>query len=167
MAGAWHALSYDSNGRKCQHWFLGDPQVYHSFVLFVPGCCARFSARSSLYIHSKKHLQDVGAPKSRCPVSSCNRLFTSKHSMKAHVVRQHSRRPGLLVYFSLKALQRCVCLTCVREARACPSFLPPPPSEVVWLWIKLIEHNEVLLAHKPWLPSLVLSFGLSSATFCL
>ncbi|XP_058422570.1 zinc finger protein ZXDC isoform X3 [Diceros bicornis minor] len=61
----------------------------------VEGCCARFSARSSLYIHSKKHLQDVGAPKSRCPISSCNRLFTSKHSMKAHVVRQHSRRPDL------------------------------------------------------------------------
>nr|KAF6359379.1 ZXD family zinc finger C [Pipistrellus kuhlii] len=59
----------------------------------VEGCCARFSARSSLYIHSKKHLQDVVAPKSRCPVSSCNRLFTSKHSMKAHVVRQHSRHP--------------------------------------------------------------------------
>ncbi|XP_054579793.1 zinc finger protein ZXDC isoform X4 [Eptesicus fuscus] len=61
----------------------------------VEGCCARFSARSSLYIHSKKHLQDVVAPKSRCPVSSCNRLFTSKHSMKAHVVRQHSRPPDL------------------------------------------------------------------------
>ncbi|XP_016052802.1 PREDICTED: zinc finger protein ZXDC isoform X2 [Miniopterus natalensis] len=61
----------------------------------VEGCCARFSARSSLYIHSKKHLQDVVAPKSRCPVSSCNRLFTSKHSMKAHVVRQHSRRADL------------------------------------------------------------------------
>ncbi|XP_032943812.1 zinc finger protein ZXDC isoform X4 [Rhinolophus ferrumequinum] len=61
----------------------------------VEGCCARFSARSSLYIHSKKHLQDVAAPKSRCPVSSCNRLFTSKHSMKAHVVRQHSRHPDI------------------------------------------------------------------------
>lgn len=61
----------------------------------VEGCCARFSARSSLYIHSKKHLQDVAVPKSRCPVSSCNRLFTSKHSMKAHVVRQHSRHPDL------------------------------------------------------------------------
>ncbi|XP_028700371.2 zinc finger protein ZXDC isoform X1 [Macaca mulatta] len=62
----------------------------------VEGCCARFSARSSLYIHSKKHVQDVGAPKSRCPVSTCNRLFTSKHSMKAHMVRQHSRRQDLL-----------------------------------------------------------------------
>ncbi|KFO21931.1 Zinc finger protein ZXDC [Fukomys damarensis] len=62
----------------------------------VEGCCARFSARSSLYIHSKKHLQDVGAPKSRCPVSSCNRIFTSKHSMKAHVVRQHSQRQDLV-----------------------------------------------------------------------
>ncbi|ELK30600.1 Zinc finger protein ZXDC [Myotis davidii] len=61
----------------------------------VEGCCARFSARSSLYIHSKKHLQDVVAPKSRCPVSNCNRLFTSKHSMKAHVVRQHSQRQDL------------------------------------------------------------------------
>ncbi|KAM5280198.1 zinc finger protein ZXDC [Ctenodactylus gundi] len=58
----------------------------------VEGCCARFSARSSLYIHSKKHLQDMSAPKSRCPVSSCNKVFTSKHSMKAHVVRQHSPR---------------------------------------------------------------------------
>ncbi|XP_014440166.1 zinc finger protein ZXDC [Tupaia chinensis] len=62
----------------------------------VEGCCARFSARSSLYIHSKKHLQDVAAPKSRCPVSSCARLFASKHSMKAHVVRQHSRRQDVL-----------------------------------------------------------------------
>ncbi|XP_063116268.1 zinc finger protein ZXDC isoform X4 [Cavia porcellus] len=62
----------------------------------VEGCCARFSARSSLYIHSKKHLQDVGAPKTRCPVSSCNRLFTSKHSMKAHVLRQHSQRQDLV-----------------------------------------------------------------------
>ncbi|KAJ8786186.1 hypothetical protein J1605_006406 [Eschrichtius robustus] len=59
------------------------------------GCCARFSARSSLYIHSKKHLQDVAAPKSRCPVSSCHRLFSSKHSVKAHVIRQHHRHPDL------------------------------------------------------------------------
>ncbi|XP_048212309.1 LOW QUALITY PROTEIN: zinc finger protein ZXDC [Perognathus longimembris pacificus] len=65
------------------------------FACPVNGCCARFSARSSLYIHSKKHLQDVGAPKSRCPVPSCGRLFTSKHSMKAHVARQHSQRPDL------------------------------------------------------------------------
>ncbi|KAB1263845.1 Zinc finger protein ZXDC [Camelus dromedarius] len=65
------------------------------FVCPVEGCCARFSARSSLYIHSKKHLQDVAAPKSRCPVSSCDRLFTSKHSMKAHMVRQHRRPPDL------------------------------------------------------------------------
>ncbi|XP_037659438.1 zinc finger protein ZXDC isoform X2 [Choloepus didactylus] len=62
----------------------------------VEGCCARFSARSSLYIHSKKHLQDVDASKSRCPVSSCNRLFTSKHSMKTHVVKQHNLRQDLL-----------------------------------------------------------------------
>ncbi|KAB0339676.1 hypothetical protein FD754_023737, partial [Muntiacus muntjak] len=65
------------------------------FTCPVEGCHARFSARSSLYIHSKKHLQDVTAPKSRCLVSSCDRLFASKHSMKAHVLRQHRRHPDL------------------------------------------------------------------------
>ncbi|XP_022418198.1 zinc finger protein ZXDC-like isoform X3 [Delphinapterus leucas] len=65
------------------------------FACPVEGCCARFSARSSLYIHSKKHLQDVAAAKSRCPVSSCHRLFASKHSVKAHVIRQHHRHPDV------------------------------------------------------------------------
>uniref|UniRef100_A0A8C0GC24 C2H2-type domain-containing protein n=1 Tax=Chelonoidis abingdonii TaxID=106734 RepID=A0A8C0GC24_CHEAB len=62
----------------------------------VEGCCAKFSARSSLYIHSKKHLQDVDSSKTRCPVSSCNKLFTSKHSMKSHMVKQHNFSPDLL-----------------------------------------------------------------------
>ncbi|XP_030063246.1 zinc finger protein ZXDC [Microcaecilia unicolor] len=56
----------------------------------IEGCCAKFAARSSLYIHSKKHLQDVEAVKSRCPISSCNKLFTSKHSIKKHMVKQHN-----------------------------------------------------------------------------
>lgn len=66
------------------------------FVCPVEGCCARFSARSSLYIHSKKHLQDVGAWKSRCPVPTCNKLFTSKHSMKTHMTKRHSLSQDLL-----------------------------------------------------------------------
>nr|XP_031302485.1 zinc finger X-linked protein ZXDB [Camelus dromedarius] len=66
------------------------------FVCPVEGCCARFSARSSLYIHSKKHLQDVDTWKSRCPVSTCNKLFTSKHSMKTHMAKRHNLRQDLL-----------------------------------------------------------------------
>lgn len=66
------------------------------FVCPVEGCCARFSARSSLYIHSKKHLQDVGAWKSRCPVPTCNKLFTSKHSMKTHMTKRHNLSQDLL-----------------------------------------------------------------------
>uniref|UniRef100_G1KP90 C2H2-type domain-containing protein n=1 Tax=Anolis carolinensis TaxID=28377 RepID=G1KP90_ANOCA len=62
----------------------------------VEGCCAKFSARSSLYIHSKKHLQDVDSLKTRCPVSSCNKLFTSKHSMKTHMIKQHNFSTDLL-----------------------------------------------------------------------
>ncbi|CAJ0960894.1 unnamed protein product [Ranitomeya imitator] len=53
------------------------------------GCGAKFSARSSLYIHSKKHLQDVDASKTRCSVSNCSKIFTSKQSLKSHMVKQH------------------------------------------------------------------------------
>uniref|UniRef100_U3DKW2 Zinc finger X-linked protein ZXDB n=1 Tax=Callithrix jacchus TaxID=9483 RepID=U3DKW2_CALJA len=66
------------------------------FVCPVEGCCARFSARSSLYIHSKKHLQDVDTWKSRCPISTCNKLFTSKHSMKTHMAKRHKVGQDLL-----------------------------------------------------------------------
>ncbi|XP_069822813.1 zinc finger protein ZXDC isoform X1 [Dendropsophus ebraccatus] len=55
----------------------------------IEGCGAKFSARSSLYIHSKKHLQDVDASKTRCSVSNCSKIFTSKQSLKAHMVKQH------------------------------------------------------------------------------
>ncbi|XP_053325348.1 zinc finger protein ZXDC [Spea bombifrons] len=62
----------------------------------VDGCGAKFSARSSLYIHSKKHLQDVDASKTRCLVSSCSKTFTSKQSLKSHMVKQHNFSPVFL-----------------------------------------------------------------------
>ncbi|KAE8612190.1 hypothetical protein XENTR_v10012757 [Xenopus tropicalis] len=62
----------------------------------IDGCGAKFSARSSLYIHSKKHLQDVETSKTRCLVPSCNKMFTSKQSMKSHMVKQHNFSPDLL-----------------------------------------------------------------------
>ncbi|CAH2312060.1 zinc finger ZXDC [Pelobates cultripes] len=63
----------------------------------VDGCTAKFSARSSLYIHAKKHLQDIDASKTRCLVSSCNKVFTSKQSLKSHMVKQHNISPDLLI----------------------------------------------------------------------
>ncbi|XP_004450644.2 zinc finger X-linked protein ZXDB-like isoform X2 [Dasypus novemcinctus] len=66
------------------------------FVCPVEGCCSRFSARSSLYIHSKKHLQDEDTWKSHCPISTCNKLFTSKHSMKTHMAKRHNLSQVLL-----------------------------------------------------------------------
>uniref|UniRef100_A0A8C2S736 C2H2-type domain-containing protein n=1 Tax=Capra hircus TaxID=9925 RepID=A0A8C2S736_CAPHI len=92
------------------------------FACPVEGCCARFSARSSLYIHAKKHLQDVAPPKSRCPVSSCDRLFASKHSMKAHVLRQHRRHPGgPLAAAGAAAAARCVLDARPRATAALPA----------------------------------------------
>ncbi|XP_072276627.1 zinc finger protein ZXDC isoform X2 [Pyxicephalus adspersus] len=73
------------NGHKITH--LGTKP----FECPVEGCGAKFSARSSLYIHSKKHLQDVDASKARCSVSSCSKIFTSKQSLKSHMVKQHGR----------------------------------------------------------------------------
>ncbi|XP_071984896.1 zinc finger protein ZXDC [Engystomops pustulosus] len=55
----------------------------------MEGCGAKFSARSSLYIHSKKHLQDVDTSKTRCSVSNCSKIFTSKQSLKSHMVKRH------------------------------------------------------------------------------
>ncbi|XP_064422408.1 zinc finger X-linked protein ZXDA isoform X2 [Latimeria chalumnae] len=67
----------------------------------IEGCSAKFSARSSLYIHSKKHLQDTDALKTRCLVSSCNKLFTSKHSLKTHMIKQHNFSPDLLTQLEM------------------------------------------------------------------
>eukprot|EP00062_Callorhinchus_milii_P006190 gi/632946834/ref/XP_007888754.1/ PREDICTED: zinc finger protein ZXDC-like [Callorhinchus milii] len=64
------------------------------FVCPVEGCEAKFSARSSLYIHAKKHLEE-DYKKTRCPLTNCNKVFNSKHSIKTHMMKQHNISPDL------------------------------------------------------------------------
>ncbi|XP_067855159.1 zinc finger protein ZXDC, partial [Heptranchias perlo] len=71
------------------------------FVCPVEGCEARFSARSSLYIHSKKHLEDGDKMKTRCPLSNCSKVFNSKHSIKAHMMKQHNISPDLFTQLEM------------------------------------------------------------------
>ncbi|TRY66701.1 hypothetical protein DNTS_011629 [Danionella cerebrum] len=53
-------------------------------------CNAKFSARSSLYIHSKKHKQDGVILRSRCPVAGCTKHFSSQSSLKTHMLKHHN-----------------------------------------------------------------------------
>lgn len=62
--------------------------------LFSTGCNAKFSARSSLYIHSKKHKQDSSALRNRCPLADCSKHFSSRSSLKSHMVKHHRLTAG-------------------------------------------------------------------------
>lgn len=70
-------------------------------TLFRPVCCsgcnAKFSARSSLYIHSKKHKQDASTLRTRCPVANCSKHFSSRSSLKSHMLKHHHLSPGPLI----------------------------------------------------------------------
>uniref|UniRef100_A0A8C6LJ17 C2H2-type domain-containing protein n=1 Tax=Nothobranchius furzeri TaxID=105023 RepID=A0A8C6LJ17_NOTFU len=70
-------------------------QVRMCFLL-VSGCNAKFSARSSLYIHSRKHKQDGSSPRTRCPVASCSKHFSSRSSLKSHIIKCHHLSPDVL-----------------------------------------------------------------------
>lgn len=66
-------------------------------------------------------------------MSSCDRLFASKHSMKAHVLRQHRRHPGgPLAAAGAAAAARCVLDARPRATAALPAhprlLVPPRPS---------------------------------------
>uniref|UniRef100_A0A3Q2E201 Si:dkey-156n14.3 n=1 Tax=Cyprinodon variegatus TaxID=28743 RepID=A0A3Q2E201_CYPVA len=60
------------------------------------GCYAKFSARSSLYIHSKKHKQDASSLRTRCPVANCSKHFSSRSSLKSHMLKHHHLSPDVL-----------------------------------------------------------------------
>lgn len=69
--------------------------VVHSggrpFACTQPGCSSRFAAKSSLYVHLKKHAQG-GTERLvyACPVGSCARRFLSRGALCQHIERCHS-----------------------------------------------------------------------------
>ncbi|XP_049589034.1 zinc finger protein ZXDC [Syngnathus scovelli] len=66
------------------------------FQCHAEGCNAKFSARSSLYIHTKKHKEDASTLRTRCPVSNCPKHFSSRSTLKSHMLRQHQLSPDVL-----------------------------------------------------------------------
>ncbi|XP_002740518.1 uncharacterized protein LOC100366838 [Saccoglossus kowalevskii] len=58
-------------------------------------CQTRFSARSSLYVHMKKHnTSEEEKEKEKvwynCPIDSCDKVYASKTSLKNHISRLHN-----------------------------------------------------------------------------
>ncbi|XP_061687369.1 zinc finger protein ZXDC isoform X2 [Syngnathoides biaculeatus] len=66
------------------------------FHCHAEGCNAKFSARSSLYIHTKKHKQDASTLRTRCPVATCSKHFSSRSTLKSHMLKQHHLSPDVM-----------------------------------------------------------------------
>uniref|UniRef100_T1JGY0 C2H2-type domain-containing protein n=1 Tax=Strigamia maritima TaxID=126957 RepID=T1JGY0_STRMM len=52
-------------------------------------CKTRFSAKSSLYVHLKKHKEDVEKVIYPCPIDMCNKRYTCKSSLRLHMFKFH------------------------------------------------------------------------------
>ncbi|UYV64053.1 hypothetical protein LAZ67_2006405 [Cordylochernes scorpioides] len=55
------------------------------------GCPAAFSAKSTLYVHLKKHLGNVSGPKvlHPCPATDCSQRFSCKTTLQEHLNTEH------------------------------------------------------------------------------
>lgn len=76
--------------------------VSKSFICPIAGCGISFTAKSSLYVHLKKHRaktdnEDIETVTSTeniiypCPVDSCNMAYTSKRSIRTHLQLCHMK----------------------------------------------------------------------------
>ncbi|XP_018021549.1 uncharacterized protein LOC108677779 [Hyalella azteca] len=79
-----------------------------NFACTQPECSAKFTAKSSLYVHLKKHAKKLacvaspetgggkgGATALYCPVQSCLKGFSSKAALKEHSLTCHSAVLGV------------------------------------------------------------------------
>jgi hypothetical protein len=57
-------------------------------------CGVKFSAKSSLYVHLKKHNKPKSAAGDKvvyhCPIEKCTRMYTCKSSLRQHMLKFHT-----------------------------------------------------------------------------
>ena len=57
-------------------------------------CGVKFSAKSSLYVHLKKHSKPKSATGDKvvyhCPIEKCTRTYTCKSSLRQHMLKFHT-----------------------------------------------------------------------------
>ncbi|KAB7495817.1 Zinc finger X-linked protein ZXDB [Armadillidium nasatum] len=61
-----------------------------NFQCSVANCEAKFTAKSSLYVHLKKHKTQKSDVKFHCPIESCNKVYDSKLNLRQHLLKHHT-----------------------------------------------------------------------------
>lgn len=63
------------------------------FNVSPAGCDARFAAKSSMYVHVKKHTAQLAAGAGPvtyfCPFEGCARSFPNKSSLRQHISKHY------------------------------------------------------------------------------
>jgi len=81
------------------HEILKPPLKWHLNMmtyLFISwtDCGVKFSAKSSLYVHLKKHSKSKSATGDKvvyhCPIEKCTRTYTCKSSLRQHMLKFHT-----------------------------------------------------------------------------
>ena len=52
----------------------------------------RFSARSSLYVHTKKHREPAKGVIYFCPLEGCNSRYKSKTQLRTHIEKHYKKQ---------------------------------------------------------------------------
>ncbi|KAK6973439.1 hypothetical protein BgiMline_024648 [Biomphalaria glabrata] len=63
------------------------------FVCPVEGCGNTFTAKSTLYVHLKKHDESGKTIVYHCPMEKCERHYTNKVSLRQHILVKHCNVP--------------------------------------------------------------------------
>ncbi|GAB6019575.1 hypothetical protein CHUAL_001147 [Chamberlinius hualienensis] len=54
-------------------------------------CDAKFTAKSSLYVHLKKHRMNVEKVSHLCPIQTCGKRYNCKSSLQSHMQKYHKK----------------------------------------------------------------------------
>jgi len=79
----------------------------------VENCGAEFTARSTLYVHAKRHNVDAANVTFPCEYPDCNKQYSGKSNLRKHMVRCHGKPIKSKTSYPVQPLP------------------PPPPAELV------------------------------------
>ena len=60
-------------------------------LIFLQGCDVKFAAKSSMYVHVKKHEQQLKDGKLTyfCPMEGCERKYNNKNTLRQHISKHY------------------------------------------------------------------------------
>ena len=87
--------------------------IYGTNVCCCLDCGAEFTARSTLYVHAKRHNVDAANVTFPCEYPDCNKQYSGKSNLRKHMVRCHGKPIKSKTSYPVQPLP------------------PPPPAELV------------------------------------